>query len=455
MLGLEGLANTVLDCPVCNHKHYVPFQKISIGYDLINSVHEFSSEVTKTFSQNLVLLYDKAIEGVVYKFVVDRFREQGFMPRLVGLGKPNHLLEPDARLCDQVAKHLSADIDIILGVGSGVISDMTKYIATKVNKPFILYGTAPSMNGYTSISSTMTVNGIKTSKLLNPAQMIFLDVPVLVQAPKEMILAGFGDLTARAICNADWKLSNIVRKTYFCPLPYWLTGVYEPLYLDAAKEIAFRDEKAIHLLAEAILISGISMTMVGGDTSPSSGSEHVLSHYWDLQVELEGAPKNLHGIQVAVGTILSYSLFNHLRQLDISVLDPYKLLRMRPSIATLESENRAKFGVISKLFNHNMRMKWVSDREFVTYITRIIANWQSIWTEIEPYITPLEALRQAMQKAGFRLTIGAIQRSRRQVLDALIYGNRYRPRYTMLDLASELGILPDAADEILDQSGLV
>ncbi len=49
------------------------------------------------------------------------------------------------------------------------------------------------------------------------------------------------------------------------------------------------------LIAITILLSGLSMTMLEGETSPSSGAEHIISHFWDFLSHIRGIPKDFHG----------------------------------------------------------------------------------------------------------------------------------------------------------------
>jgi glycerol-1-phosphate dehydrogenase [NAD(P)+] len=451
-LDASELANSALRCPKCGKTHRVPIERIQIGDDLIQALPDVTGEIAGKKSVRTALIYDKAIEEIIREAVIDRLPTAGL--ELVSLGEKDMLLEPLVELGDAVADQLGADIDVIVGAGSGVIADLTKWIATKVNKPFVLYGTAPSMNAHTSITATMTKEGIKTSAWLTPARGVLFDVPILARSPKSMRLAGLGDLAARAICNADWKLGSLLRQKYFCPVPFELTRRSETNYLRETQGIGQGESQAVHQLGEAILLSGISMTMVDGETSPSSGCEHVFSHYWDLQVDLEGAPKNLHGTQVGIGTLLSLTLYDFMRSLDIERIDPQRVARQRPTLDMLKQENQAKFGTKAHLFDDVLEQKWLPDGRFVPYLHDILDSWQATWEALAPYIGAREALQNAFEAAGFVFSLDTIQRTRQQALDALIYGGRYRSRYTLLDLAWELGVLPDAAGEILDRSGL-
>ncbi len=449
----SGLADSLLHCPRCGRSHQVPIEKVQIGEGLIEALPDMAAEILGGKPHKTALVYDRAIEDIIQETVIHELSSMDL--ELVGLGEKNTWLESETELGDEVARQLGARVDLVLGAGSGVIADLAKWIADKVGKPLILYGTAPSMNAHTSVTSTMTRDGIKTTAWLAPAKAVLFDVPVLAASPKRMRLAGMGDLAARTICNADWHLGRLLRQRYFCPVPFQLTGLSEPLYLNAGSSIGLGEMQAVRGLGEAVLISGLSMTMVGGDTSPSSGCEHVFSHYWDLQVELEGAPKNLHGTQVGVGTLLAHTLWDFMRRLDISRLDPLRLLRCRPSLEALKDENRVKFGSKARLFDEALQQKWMPDEQFVPYLRSILDSWETFWDGLTPYFGRRESVQSALESAGFVFSLEAIQRTRQQALDALVYGGRYRSRYTMLDLAWELGVLPNAADEILDRSGLV
>jgi glycerol-1-phosphate dehydrogenase [NAD(P)+] len=450
---VSALAGTVFKCPQCGRNHCTPVEKISIGNDLIDGLPELLSEVLGHPPHKPTLIYDQAIEEIICDFVIKKIPQMNF--HLAGLGKKNQLLEPEAILGDQVAEKLAHTTDILIGAGSGVIADLTKWIATKTGLPFILYGTAPSMNAHASITSTMTIDGVKTSVLLDPAKAILFDVPVLASAPKIMLQAGLGDLTARTICNADWKLGQLIRNGYFCPVPYHLTGKYEPALFQEIASEGIQASSTIEKLGEAILVSGLSMTILDGDTSPSSGTEHVFSHYWDLQVELENAPKNLHGIQVGVAIHLSYAFFDILRNLDVSGFDPERIRQKRPALDQILAENNAKFGDKAHLFNRVVHSKWIPDHQFTSYIENILANWENIWASMEPYIGNRTAVDAVLEQAGFHSSLDLIGRTPQQVRDAILYGNRYRSRYTILDLAWELGLIPDLTDEVLARSGLL
>jgi glycerol-1-phosphate dehydrogenase [NAD(P)+] len=234
-----------------------------------------------------------------------------------------------------------------------------------------------------------------------------------------------------------------------------MTGRTEQAYLAAAEGIGRADPGAIHLLTEAILVSGLSMTILGDNTSPSSGGEHILSHFWDLLVHLRGAPKNLHGAQVGIGVVLMLGLYEYIRHYDIGKIDPANILRNRPYLEQIGAENRKLYGKQADDFNRVVIQKRIPDQDYVAYIKRILSNWETMWEALDPYIAPMDAIKKPLEAAGVTLKLWDIQRTREEGIEALLNGSRYRPRYSLLDLAWELGIFPGDAELILDFAGVL
>ena len=72
--------------------------------------------------------------------------------------------------------------DMFLAVGSGVINDLCKVAAHATGRPTAVVGTAPSMDGYASNSSSMELNHVKVSLYNHGPEGILLDSEILAQA---------------------------------------------------------------------------------------------------------------------------------------------------------------------------------------------------------------------------------------------------------------------------------
>ena len=60
-------------------------------------------------------------------------------------------------------------------------------------------------------------------------------------------------------------------------------------------------------------------------------------------------------------------------------------------------------------------------------------------------------IKQCLVDAGGAHTFADIECSHQRFLDAILHMHEIRSRPTVIDLAWMLGILPDAAEEIIDQ----
>ena len=65
--------------------------------------------------------------------------------------------------------------DSIIAVGSGVITDTTRYVASLMEREFVSVPTAASMDGYASNLAVMEFGGMKTSFPVAPPVAIFAD----------------------------------------------------------------------------------------------------------------------------------------------------------------------------------------------------------------------------------------------------------------------------------------
>ncbi len=453
--GPAELADSVLHCPACGRDHTIPFKVVQSGRDQVAALPAVIRSIAGDTPRRIGVIYDRQIEAKLEGLFFVPFAASGLPYTRVPVGVVGTLLVASVELGDRLAESLPAETDFLVGVGSGVISDLTKWAATRRGLPFVLVGTAASMNAYTSITGSMTVGKVKTSKWLNPADGVVLDSALLASAPPEMTAAGVGDLLARSVANADWKLSEILRGTYFCPVPFRMMAGYQADLLRLAGDLHRNALPAMDVMGRAVLVSGYSMTVLDGETSPSSGSEHILSHFFDFQHEVFGRPKHLHGAQVGLGTIIMAHAYEWLREMRPADFDLDEIQRRQLSLTALRLDHRCVFGEYGEVFNRVVAEKRVPEVEFRAYLARILTDWDAIWAELDPYLVSACDLQAALKAAGAVTRLSGLGRSKADAVQALLYGSHYRPRYTVLDLFWELGLFPQAASGILERAGVL
>ena len=215
-------------------------------------------------------------------------------------------LIPDEKAIVPVEKYLDG-MDIIVGIGSGVIQDLCKYVSQYNHIPYIIVATAPSMDGYASNGAAMITGGMKVTYPAGLPKAIIADVEVLRNAPMEMLQAGYGDVIGKFSALHDWKLSHLINGEYFCDYIYDLTYAQVQTVIELADGILKRDKASIEALMNALVIIGILMSFAGS-SRPASGSEHHLSHFFEITGILENKPYFSHGLDVAYSTVITAKL---------------------------------------------------------------------------------------------------------------------------------------------------
>jgi len=297
--------------------------------------------------------------------------------------------------------------------------------------------------------AAMIDRGIKKTLPVKKLTAIFADINILKKSPTDMVLSGFGDILSKASCIADWKLSNLIKKTYFCPMTFNMTNITESQYMAIPDQIGKKSERGIKALTNGIMKSGLTMTMIGTST-PSSGSEHVISHYWDLLALIYGKKKMFHGTQVGVATPIAVRLFDFLsdypikKKIDTNYLKN-NYLDKNSTIMFLQK----KYGNYGKeLWNQIEKkyMVWDKKKKEIEYI---LDNWYYIWENCYNFIRPASRIEDILKKSGAPTKYSDIGLSLNDAMDAIINGWVLRPRYTILDTLHDLGLSSEAAQKVL------
>ncbi len=222
------------------------------------------------------------------------------------------VLIPDERAIERVNENLGS-AEIIIALGSGVIQDLCKYVSHFSGIPYIDVATAPSMDGYASDGAAMILKGMKETVKAGLPLAIVCDVDILKNAPLDMIKAGYGDIIGKYSALCDWRLSNIVNGEYLCEYIYKTTADMVEKTLSLAKGLMERDEESVAALMEALVVVGIMMSFAGS-SRPASGSEHHLSHFFEIVGIVNGEDYFPHGIDVAYSTIVTASMREELME---------------------------------------------------------------------------------------------------------------------------------------------
>lgn len=313
----------------------------------------------------------------------------------------------------------SKKCDALVAVGSGTINDLCKYASHLEDKPYIVFPTAASMNGYLSANASISFSGHKNTVTAHLPEAIFCDFSVIADAPTRLSQAGLGDSLARPTAQADWLLSHLLLgTTYNNDVFALLEGVEEEVF-DSASGIASGDLASIKKLSELLLLSGLGMTIAGG-SYPASQGEHMIAHTYGMINSAHSTRQNLHGEEIAITTL-------HMARLQ------EKLLRAKPKFASdVFPENK-----MQKLFGEELAGEFKSEftKKTARYNNMEInsANWQNIAEKIEKISLPAQKIESILKKAKAPTLPKDISWSDENFKNACDFARFTRDRFTFLD----------------------
>ncbi len=435
----------------CGKRHTIQVKHVSVGPGVIRNVPEVLDELGLT--GRFTVVYDKHIRPLAERHLFGVLDRPGIYYDSVCYEKEEEVkasVESSDELRELLRAEHAGNPDFLMVMGSGTMNDLTKWAATVMGIPYVVVGTAPSMNGYTSSISALSVAGFKTTQDITPAAAVIADIDIMKDAPIDMIRAGLGDLLSKNVCNADWRLSHLLRNTYFCELPQQMTRSQEKYYLAHARELGERDPEAIRQLSEAILNSGFSMAIVG-ESSPSSGSEHLISHYWEMQLEMAGRPLNLHGAQVGVGTLIAAEIYERARNMTPGDIDLDLARRHHRTREDLRALVDKYYGEVAEETFEETEKKLMTWPQKQAMLEKLKSNWDEIWADVGRFLRPRAELEKPLREVGGPMRASEFGFTRQETADAIRYSRLMRNRYTILDLTNALGWLDQWADEIAEE----
>ena len=212
-------------------------------------------------------------------------------------------------------EEIAADCDGIFSVGTGSVNDISRLTAARQDKPFAIFATAPSMDGFASNISPIIKDSFKESRVAREPMVIIADTKILAESPTELKAAGFGDVIGKLIASVDWQVANLVTGEYYCEKIANLTRSAVDELMEMADKVTVNDEYTAGKIFEALLKTGIGMSFAQ-NSRPASGSEHMIAHLIECVELREDKIPNFHGEDVGVCTLAMLKYYNELAKCE-------------------------------------------------------------------------------------------------------------------------------------------
>ena len=370
----------------------------------------------------------KALGSRIEKALASRFEVQS-----VVLDAHPH---PDEETLRKLEAALGSKLDAVIAVGSGSINDLCKMAAHHRKIPQAIFGTAPSMNGYTSANAAITVGGLKKTLPSTAPQGVFLDLQVLAGAPKRLIRSGLGDSLCRPTAQADWLMAQILgdetNGKKYRTLPFDLLAGDEGDLFAGAGALLAGDLGAMRSLARTLVLSGFGMTICGG-SYPASQGEHLISHYMDMMSATtgKGLPESYHGEQIGVTAL-------EMARIQERILASDRAPVVKPSRVKRE-QVIAHFGpALGESCWRELEPKLVSPERAAARNEILSKNWDSIRTRVRGVSRSSDYLASVLKAAGAPTQASDLGWPAPLYADAVAHAREIRNRYTFLDFASDI-----------------
>ena len=344
---------------------------------------------------------------------------------------------------------------IAVAVGSGVINDVCKLSAHRLGKRYMSIASAASADGYSSSGAAIVYQGSKQTFACPAPLVIVADVDVLCNAPARLTIAGYADLAAKVPAGAEWMIADLFGTEPIIPDAWHVLQDDLDDMLADPQGIAERKPDAVAALFEGLTLSGVSMQIAGGSSRPLSCADHLYSHILDMTHHtFEGRPQ-LHGFQVAVGTMTMCAFFDELFKLDLSKLDVDKCVAAWP---TLEQEQKRALELfkdfpVPQLGYEEITKKWQSPDEVRVQLTRVKENWPDFKAKLQGQVYTFEKMQNMFRLAGAPTDPSQIGVSRERLKADTNLVQLMRWRINLFDLAKRAGIFDTLVGGVFGKGG--
>jgi glycerol-1-phosphate dehydrogenase [NAD(P)+] len=319
--------------------------------------------------------------------------------------------------------------DAIVAVGSGTINDLCKMAAIARGCPQLVFATAPSMNGYTSLSASVTDAGIKRSVRAVTPIGAFFDLGVMAAAPTRLIRAGLGDSVCRPTAQADWLLAHLLFGRPYREAPFAMLADDELALFSQSRGLVQGDLEVMRHLVRTLVLSGFGMTICGG-SYPASEGEHLVSHYIDMMRPAD-VPVALHGEQIGVCALAMARLQDRILAREVPPT-------LHPTAVDHDDVIRHFGHERGEACWNELAPKRLDRKATDELNARITAGWDAMRARLRSVTLGATRMTSVLTAAGAPIAPADLRWPQPLFDDAIAHAREIRNRYTFLDFAADL-----------------
>lgn len=408
-----------------------------IGHDTIPNLIDYLKEINVS---NIVLVSDENEYEALGARVETALREASFNVNNIILRGEE--IGANEKYIVQVLLPSDQSAQLFIAVGSGTVTDIVRFVSFRAKSYFISLPTAPSVDGFASNGSSMTILGYKQTIISRPPCAIFADLETLCNAPRPLIASGFGDMFGKFSALADWKLANILNGDAYDAAIAERSRNARNKVITQSKKINEDWEFSIKSVMEALYEEGLCM-LEFGNSRPASGSEHQFSHYWEMTLLRENRPAVFHGAKVGLASIWIAEYYEMVRKMSKE-----EMVNRLSNTAKFEREDEIQ--KITRGYGKDLVSVIVKNQESHLSMTperynllkdKIIDHWNEI-QEIALEVPSPDEMRSLLKRVGGVTEPAEIGLSNEDIRNAVEYAQYVRKAFTILNVSQMLGWKP-------------
>ncbi|MFW5719085.1 MAG: sn-glycerol-1-phosphate dehydrogenase [Halanaerobium sp.] len=422
----------------CGRVHQIPIKDVIIEAGALDRTAELIQSITE--EKKIYLIVDQNTKKAAGAELKKKLLKADFEVEEILLKerKEDDHLVPEPGALYQIIEKIEHD-GYLLACGSGSINDLTAYAAHKMQLPYSIFATAPSMDGYASSVSSITVDGVKQTYNTTPPELIIADLNILKAAPWKMIQSGLGDLLGKVSSLLEWKLGVAIFDEYFCQEAFDLVENLLNDLINNSEKIIARKKEGIEILTKGLIYSGVSMMMVGS-SRPASGTEHHISHFFDMYAGIFGEHVPTHGIKVGTAALISSHYYLKLLETDFSQFEINHDRKAREE--EIKAAYLDKADGILKLLDQRWEHDLITKEDLLAAEAEIKNNIQ----EFKDYLLSVETI---LEDFGFFEREDVKNLNRDWLEKAVNHCFEIRFRYTISTLLRQVGLLDQWGEEAI------
>lgn len=343
---------------------------------------------------------------------------------------------------------------IMVSLGAGTLNDLAKLASGELGREYMNICMAASVDGFASFGASIAKDGFKITRNCPAPAGLIADFDIMAGAPQRLTATGYGDLIEKIPAGADWILSDELGTEAIDEYTWGL--VQGPLRDSLADPAALADgePEAIAKLGEGQIMSGLAMQALQS-SRPASGAGHQFSHVWEMEGHgLDWEPPLSHGFKVGIGTVASLAMWEEFLKFDVDDFDVDRALAAVKSEEQIEREVREALipRIAEEAVKHSLAKRMEGDA-LVERIELLKEKWPVIKEKCAAQIISAQEAMDQLKTVGAPYHPEMIDIDWDRFKETHYKAQMIRPRYTVLDILTDLGLLDDVIEKLFADDG--